>query len=588
MSLETTVLIPAGMKPMHGGHLHLIREYANHPDVKEVRVIIGPAGREKIDQELAVSIAEYLTKDMHNVTIIETNYPTPVTSLYKYMETVECGNYAVGAAYKSNDYKTVLKFVENFNKGGKYENAIPDCVHAIELNIDFNPILYKGRNDEFEGIPMSATVVRKDIDNEDLTSFLTSYPNTPFEQVVMVWNMIMAKTSKSTNLHMQHIEDLIFNNGIAGIIKCKGLMEKTLNTLNKKRNQVQISTKYDGAPAVFCWSSFPGLPNNGIAIKGLFNKNPETFCFISDITNSGKPLDLQRKLIKLLEYLPDLKIPDGEIWQGDIMYDDESITIEDINGYPALSFHPNTICYSAKSMQDYIRIKNSKLGMVWHTIYYGESLDNVKCRYNINVGSLGHVPDIYMIDHIIPYENLTQLDLSYTDDVSYINELLHLATYEPYIALINNKIFVEYLTLFYNSMIRNNIIVGSHKFVGKLKEFVKNRFDLIIESKKTQKTQIQYETKCNEILDIIEENRYVITYMHRVMLKITGLKIAFINELDRYSTFYTHFKMLNGKFNETNNEGYAISDGFNIVKLINRHEFSSSNFSDDIVKGWSK
>ena len=593
MSLETIVLIPAGMKPMHGGHIDLIKRYSDNPDVKWVKILIGPSKRDSIDQELSLSIAKFLTRNIEKTIIVETTHPTPVTSLYKYMETVTCGNFAVGASYKSNDYKTVTKFVENFGDGGKYHDSIPECVKAVELNLDFAPLLYSARSDDHNGIPISATIVRNDIENNDLKSFISNYPGVDIEDVVKVWNMIIAKTSKSTNLHMQHIEDLIFNDGLAGIIRCKDLMEKTLNTLTKEKEEVSISTKFDGSPAVFCWSSFPGLPDNGIALKGLFNSSPQTFVNTTDITESGKPLDLQRKLISLLSYLPNLHIPEGEIWQGDIMYNFESLTIEDINGYPALSFHPNAISYSPKSMTDYIRIKNSKLGLVWHTIYYGHSLSDIKCHYNVNVASLGHVPEIYMVDHNIRYEDLSPIELpasdtTYNPNTDYIGRLMELASDDTYLNIIENREFVVNLTLFYNSLIRDNVIVGTHKFVGTFKSYIKSRFLTIIESKKTQSKQIEYQNKCEALLDLIEKNRYVLSRMHHILLKITGLKIGFINELNKYSTFYTHFKMVGGKFNETNHEGYAINDGYNIVKLINRHEFSSSNFSDNVVKGWTK
>jgi len=586
MSLETIVLLPAGMKPMHGGHIDLIKRYANNDNVKEIRVLIGPSNRDAISQELSIEIAKFLTRDIKKVFIVKTDHPTPVTSLYKYMETVKYGNYAVGASDKNNDFKIVSKFVENFSEGGKYFNYIPACVKVSHIDLDFTPLTYVYRNDEHNNTIISASIVRKDIDNNDIKSFITNYPGIKTEDVITVWNMIVAKTTKSTNLHMEHIEDLIFKCGHSGIIKCKDIMEKTINTLKKQKEEVSISTKFDGAPAVFCWSSFPNLPNNGIAIKGLFNKDPQIYNTVNDILNSNKPKDLQRKLITMLKYLPDMHIPDGEIWQGDIMYDLESLNVEDINGYLTISFHPNTIMYSPKSMTDYIRIKNSKLGIVWHTIYYGSSLDDVKCKYDVNIGRLSHIPDIHMIDHIIKYENLNPIDLSYVEYTQYMLELSNLSNCQEYLDLISNKMFVEYITLFYNNLIRSNIILRSYEIVDSFKEFVTNRFITIIESKKTQKTQLEHQNKCDELQNIIDENRYIIDKMHSMILKITGLKIACINELDKYSNYYTHFKMYGGKFNETNHEGYAINDGYNIAKFVNRHEFSSSNFSDDVIKGW--
>jgi len=586
MSLETIVLLPAGMKPMHGGHLDLIKRYSNHADVKEIRILIGPSKRDFIDQDLSIEIAKFLTRDIKNVKIIATNHPTPVTSLYKYMETVKCGNYALGASTKNNDFKTVTKFVENFSESGKYFNTLPDCVNVVELNLDCNPIIYRSRIDEYNK-PISASVVRKDIENNDLNLFITNYPGIKREDVVTVWNMIISKTRNSDNLHMEHIEDLMFNDGLAGIVKCKSFYEKIYNTLTKKKEEVSISTKYDGSPAIFCWSVFPGLPNNSIAIKGLFNSTPEIFTSISDIADSKKPIDLMRKLIRLFMYLPNLAIPENEIWQGDIMYDKDSLNTEYINGFTTLVFHPNTILYSPKLQKDYEKLKYSKLGLVWHTIYTGDSLKNIKCHYNVNIKKLSYIEEIFTINPKIKYENLSSMDLSYTDDIDYIKRTNFFIKNSNYIELISNKEVVNYLTLFYNNLIREDCIISHTEFVDRFKSFIRSKSIKIIESKKTEQKQIEYQHKFNELLDLIENNRIILKILHYHRKKLSGLKTAFINELDKYSTMYTYFKTHDGNFIKTNHEGYAINDGYNVVKLVNRYEFSKSNFSNEYVKGWT-
>ena len=72
---KITVLYPGGLKPMHGGHLSLIKRYASHPMVENVRVIVGPKTRNGISQEIGVQIAEILTRNIPNVTIL----PRPVS-----------------------------------------------------------------------------------------------------------------------------------------------------------------------------------------------------------------------------------------------------------------------------------------------------------------------------------------------------------------------------------------------------------------------------------------------------------------------------------------------------------------------------
>ena len=51
--------------------------------------------------------------------------------------------------------------------------------------------------------------------------------------------------------------------------------------------------------------------------------------------------------------------------------------------------------------------------------------------------------------------------------------------------------------------------------------------------------------------------------------------------------FETYLKMKEGGLRTTNQEGFAISDmDGNVVKLVDRNEFSWSNFSPEVQKGW--
>mgnify|MGYP002682550976 CR=1 FL=1 len=61
---KVTVLYPGGFKPPHGGHIDLIRKYAELPEVKEIWVLVGPGVRDGIVQDQAVQMLEKLTEDI--------------------------------------------------------------------------------------------------------------------------------------------------------------------------------------------------------------------------------------------------------------------------------------------------------------------------------------------------------------------------------------------------------------------------------------------------------------------------------------------------------------------------------------------
>ena len=97
------------------------------------------------------------------------------------------------------------------------------------------------------------------------------------EQHLLSLALCEGSITGKVNKHMTHVEDLIILGGAEGI-------EHALDTFNSlylefkgetPKSQRRVSVKIDGAPAVFVWSSFPGLRGPGLSMKGLFAKTPK-------------------------------------------------------------------------------------------------------------------------------------------------------------------------------------------------------------------------------------------------------------------------------------------------------------------------
>lgn len=181
-----TILLPGGYKPTTGAHLSLIEKYANDPAVGLVRVLIGPGIRSGIDQSKATKIMERLAKDIKKVSIEPVQWPSPVLTAYKIIGEAEPGYYALGASSKGDDYKRVNDFVSKHADGAKYSRA-EEGVHVIELSIDSDPLLFHGRTDDLNETPISASILRNDIINDDFDNFVTGYPNSMPYDIQFVW-----------------------------------------------------------------------------------------------------------------------------------------------------------------------------------------------------------------------------------------------------------------------------------------------------------------------------------------------------------------------------------------------------------------
>ena len=602
-----TVLYPGGFKPMTGGHLDLITRYANNPDVKEVRVIVGPKTRNGIDQQTGVEIAKDLTDHLPNVTVEGSKYPSPLLTAYKMIETLAPGRYALGASSKGDDYERVVNFTKEHQPGGKYADGVPEGVSIEELVMDADPAVFT--SGPHAGEPISASTIRNDIMSGNKAGFDSGYPTNTPKQKEEVWNTLKdivteslneAEVVSKVNKHMTHAEDLVILSGPEGLKWVLEMMTKLYGDLQGVTNKsdMTLSVKIDGAPAIFAYSEFPTLPKNGIAMKGLFAKVPKVFTTEKEIDeNFGDRPDLGYKLKTFLKYLPQIGIPKGEIWQGDFLFDDKSLQETEIDGESYWAFHPNTIYYVvAKDSELGKLISKAQVGITWHTRYTGADLENVSANYNAKASELKMIDKMLMTD---PYIKSFAGKINFTEEESeYVENTLEeleeyaitLSKSSKYKEILENKNLISLFTIFQNSLIKvNKRIDDPDGYTGEFIEFIQNRGAKEASTKKTEKGKETTMARFAEIIDDIQQRQDDFFMVVHIINEITKLKEMFVKKLNNIGQFQTYLKMKEGGLRGTNQEGFAVSDiDGNVVKLVDRQEFSWSNFSPEVQKGWEK
>jgi len=198
-----TVLLPGGFKPPHAGHAQLANEYAKDPKVSEVLVLLGPTERDGITAEDSTNIWKLLPLNP-KVKVISVDSKNPMTSAYDYvlnMDNNAKGEIAMAASSKGGDSKRSDSFVNTINKykttATKDGRFAPKNINPIVLPIDVSPLLYKGRNDKYDGTGISASVLRQDIENQAKDEFATNYPNINPSIIGKIYNILLKK-NKST------------------------------------------------------------------------------------------------------------------------------------------------------------------------------------------------------------------------------------------------------------------------------------------------------------------------------------------------------------------------------------------------------
>lgn len=174
-----TLLFPGSFSPFTDGHYVLLlknivalRNQLNAPagNIKVV-ILMSSKDREGIKSKSVWKFVRRIYADDHRVNVILCD-ESPISLAYKIVQEAHPGEkFALVASTKDDDSR-VSSFVKSFSEGGKYHK---EGVEVIDLKVDKRPYCYDNRFDEFNGKPVSASVVREDLRNCGFREFKTSF-----------------------------------------------------------------------------------------------------------------------------------------------------------------------------------------------------------------------------------------------------------------------------------------------------------------------------------------------------------------------------------------------------------------------------
>jgi hypothetical protein len=397
--------------------------------------------------------------------------------------------------------------------------------------------------------------------------------------------------SEQKNTHMTHIEDKVIYGGVKGT-RDAIMALRSLRDMLKGEHDGSVSVKWDGAPAIFAGID----PSDGrffVAKKGIFNKNPKVYKTPADV-DADTSGDLADKLKIALRELPALGIKG--VVQGDFLYGPGDVKTTKINGESYVTFHPNTIVYAVPSQSPgAAAIKKSKIGIVWHTTYKGNSFESMRASYGVNVSKFKSTRAVWSQDAML--RDLTNVTMS-KSDTEEVNEYLSQA------GKIFNKIsgttlrqleqqeeLQKLIETYGNTFVRAGTVIGdTRRHVSGLISWIKKRYQKEIDTRKTEKGKTAQQKKLDTILNFFSpQNRKSLEQMFELQKVIVLAKLKLINILNKLAKIKTFVKTRNG-YKVTGEEGYVAIDkiGGDAVKIVDRMEFSYNNFSKDILKGWDK
>lgn len=401
--------------------------------------------------------------------------------------------------------------------------------------------------------------------------------------------------TEAKNTHMEHLEDNVLNAGVDGTRQAINFLQSLRDMLaGKSTSKVNVTIKWDGAPAIFAGID----PTDGkffVAKKGIFNKNPKVYKTPADI-DADTSGDLNIKLKLALEHLPALGIKG--VVQGDFLYARNDIKEVEIDGEPYITFHPNTIVYTIpKNSLLAKRILASRIGVVWHTTYRGESFETMSASFGEEIASkFRPSKDVWAVDAV--YKDISGSATMTEAETAQVTQILSNAgkifsklkrpTLE---GISDNEDLLIRVKAFINSKVREGQRIGdTSKFVDDLVDSITSYYRKELEKLKTEAGRAKAESRTKEAMKYFANTeKSQIVSMFDLYNHIVDAKLIIIRKLDKAKQIGTFLQTADG-YKVTEQEGFVAIDhmGKNAVKLVDRLQFSRANFSPEVIKGWQR
>lgn len=404
---------------------------------------------------------------------------------------------------------------------------------------------------------------------------------------------------KRANTHQTHFESLVLL-GPDGLDEIKDKISRFFNKIeNNEDSGLNLTTKIDGSPALIVWSKFTGYPDNSICLKSFVNNANNVISSEDEIEERyGDRPSMAEKLIYGLQLAR--LIPEGEAWQGDCLFTEEDKHVEIIHDKEYITFQPNKIVYAfSEENPGYESVKSAEFGIAFHTVYKDDGNGGKSQSFRPAIDQVLWPDWAYIMSPALNINkdnfNLDEIKQATDKFNSLANELAHNSAYKD---LINNEVFMRYWNTFENMNIadKKQAQLNTSSVINDLKDYVSEKqtaeFQKKFSSLKTSKGRItaidKWAGAVAELKDIIDYNEETIVLLVKTLNAAAAIKMmmwsGFKNSSQDYSTF---FKSRSKGIIDANMEGVAMSDADgNIVKIVDRTEFSSANRDPDILAGW--
>jgi hypothetical protein len=409
----------------------------------------------------------------------------------------------------------------------------------------------------------------------------------------MKFTEYLKESKEGVNLHLEHLQDNVLNNGVSGAREAINFLQSLRDMLaGQTQNKVNVTTKWDGAPAVICGVN----PENGkffVGTKSVFNKEGKLNYTNEDIDRNHPNPGLNDKLKMVLAFLPKLNIKG--ILQGDLLFTKGDISKQTIDSQSYITFQPNTIVYAVPADSKLARkMIDAQIVIVFHTSYVGKSMDSLRASFNIDIGNLTQTKDVWFRD--ASFVDASGTATFTVEETKQITSILSEAgrTFQTINAPVLNRIamndtFKTYIKTYNNSRVREGqAITNTQQHTLGLIRWLEEKLNKSVLEVKREDTKKKRIAEKNEIMRFFRSNAGQLKLIFDLMNLINNAKLFIVRKLETIKSSVDSFIKTDNGFKVTGPEGFVAVSKLTggALKLVDQLAFSHANFT--AAKNWSK
>ena len=396
---------------------------------------------------------------------------------------------------------------------------------------------------------------------------------------------------------MEHLEDEVLNGGVEGTRGAINFLQGLRDMLaGNGSSSVNVTVKWDGAPAVFAGIN-PENDQFFVGTKGVFAKTGGKLNYTeADIDENhpgGGASSLNNKLKVSLRELSKVNIKG--ILQGDFMFVPEMLEKVTIDGESYITFQPNTIVYAIPvKSQLAAKILSSSMGIVWHTTYSGNTIEDMKASFGVSAGAFQETGSIWQADASFKDQSGTAtMTKRETEHVTAIlsqagklfqkmdSNVLGMISSDPQTALL--------IKTYHNSTVRAGTKISNvGKYTAGLIAFVYDRLKRDIDKVKQEKTKKAKQEIMDRYVGFLRKNSSELVKIFTIQNLLIDAKLLIIRKLESIRGLTQTFVKTSTGYRVTAPEGFVAIDTLKggALKLVDRMEFAHQNFN--AAKNWDQ